>query len=116
MARHHDNMWILHHHADSPHSQSHGKRPGYPSGKFQKDLQSLHFNVIMFLFLKELALLILGMLMFIASGGVVIDQYATAANALNSARPAALALGSMCIFTGLVFFVDVVFTALDISK
>ena len=56
--------------------------------------------------------------MFIASGGVVIDQYAAAAaaNVLNSARPAALALGSMCIFTGLVFLVDVVFTALDISK
>ena len=45
MARHHDNMWILHHHADSPHNQSHGKKAGYPSGKFQKDVKSLHFNV-----------------------------------------------------------------------
>ena len=67
----------------------------------------------------------MGTLMFIASGGVVIDQYVSAASSvnfvgqnfvLNSARPSALGLGSMCIITGLVFLVDVVFTALDIAK
>ena len=39
MACHHDNMWVLHHHAASPHNQSHGKRSGYPSGKFQNDFK-----------------------------------------------------------------------------
>ena len=63
--------------------------------------------------------------MFIASGGAVIEQYVKAASSinfggqnivLNLARPPALALGFMCIITGLIFFVDVVFTALEIAK
>ena len=66
----------------------------------------------------ELAILILGMITFIASGGVVIDLYVVAASSDSGVYSGqkTLALGSMCIITGLVFFVDVVFTALDISK
>ena len=65
----------------------------------------------------ELAILIFGMITFIASGGVVIDLYAKAASSdSDDSRQKTLALGSMCIITGFVFFVDVVFTAFNVAK
>ena len=73
-------------------------------------------------FLQELLTIVLGVIMFLASGSVVIHVYrrSSAAAALISAGrafiDAGLALGSMCIITAAVMFVDLVFLAKKVKK
>jgi len=62
----------------------------------------------------ELVALLLGTIMFIASGSVVIDQHRE--GIIPSTRNPALALGSICIGTALVMFVDMALTAKNMKK
>jgi len=61
----------------------------------------------------ELVALLLGTIMFVASGSVVIDTYRSS---LFKNRDQALALGSMCIITGLVMFIDMALTGKDMKN
>jgi len=59
----------------------------------------------------ELVALLLGTIMFVASGSVVIDTHRTL-----TGNSTALALGSMCIITGLVMFIDMALTGKDMKN
>jgi len=59
----------------------------------------------------ELVALLLGTIMFVASGSVVIDTHRTL-----TGNSTALPLGSMCIITGLVMFIDMALTGKDMKN
>lgn len=61
----------------------------------------------------NLVALLLGTIMFIASGSVVIDTHNN--SLLDSYQPA-MALGSICIAVALVMFVDMALEAKDLKK
>jgi len=83
------------------------------------------FCIIMFLLIiaramggmavqAELVALLLGTIMFIASGSVVIDTHRQ--SIITGIYNPAMALGAICIATALVMFVDMALTAKNIKK